>query len=61
MKASVDKDTCIGCGLCANDCPEVFEMQGDKAVAKVSNVPADKEDACKTAAANCPVQAIKCE
>ncbi|MEW5951591.1 MAG: ferredoxin [Elusimicrobia bacterium] len=60
MKASVDKDTCIGCGLCVNDCPEVFEMQGDKAVVK-SDVPAGKEDSCKTAAANCPVQAIKCE
>ena len=60
MKATVDKDTCIGCGLCVNDCPEVFEMQGDKAVAK-GNVPVGKEDSCKSAAANCPVQAIKCE
>ena len=60
MKATVDKDTCIGCGLCVNDCPEVFEMQGDKASAK-GNVPAGKEDSCKSAAANCPVQAIKCE
>lgn len=60
MKATVDKDTCIGCGLCVNDCPEVFEMQGDKAVAK-GKVPADKQDSCKSAAANCPVQAIKCE
>lgn len=60
MKASVDKDTCIGCGLCANDCPEVFEMQGDKAVVK-GDVPSGKEDSCKTAAANCPVAAIKCQ
>ncbi|MEF3279610.1 MAG: ferredoxin [Elusimicrobiota bacterium] len=61
MKASVDQNTCIGCGLCVNECPDVFEMQGDKAVAKVSNVPANVEDSCKTAAQNCPVQAIKCE
>jgi len=61
MKVIVDKDLCIGCGLCVNDAPDVFEMQGDKAVTKVSEVPADKADSCNTAATNCPVQAIKCE
>lgn len=60
MKASIDAAACIGCGLCANDCPEVFEMSGEKAVVK-GPVPAGKEDACKTAAANCPVQCIKVE
>jgi ferredoxin len=59
MKATVDQDACIGCGLCANDCPEVFVMTADKAQGK--EVPAGKEDACKAAAANCPVQCIKCE
>ena len=61
MKVSIDKDACIGCGLCVNDVPELFVMEGDKAVAKVSDVPSDKEEACKTAANNCPTQAIKCE
>ncbi len=61
MKAIVDQVTCIGCGLCVNDCPDVFEMQGDKAVTKVEKVPANAEECCKTAAQNCPVQAIKCE
>ncbi|MDD2804405.1 MAG: ferredoxin [Elusimicrobiales bacterium] len=60
MKATIDAAACIGCGLCANDCPEVFEMNGEKAVSKGA-VPAGKEDACKTAATNCPVQCIKCE
>lgn len=60
MKATVDAAACIGCGLCANDCPEVFEMNADKAVVK-GPVPAGKEDAAKTAAANCPVQCIKVE
>ncbi|HAN04285.1 MAG TPA: ferredoxin [Elusimicrobia bacterium] len=57
MKATVDQAACIGCGLCANDCPEVFEMNADKAIVK-GDVPAGKEDAAKTAAANCPVQCI---
>jgi ferredoxin len=29
MKAIVDKDLCIGCGLCVDVCPEVFEMNAD--------------------------------
>lgn len=60
MKATIDTDSCIGCGLCVNDCPDVFEMNADKAVVK-GPVPAGKEDSCKTAAANCPVQCIKVE
>lgn len=60
MKAIVDTDACIGCGLCANDCPEVFEMKEDKAIVKC-DVPAGQEEACKTAIANCPVQCIKAE
>lgn len=61
MKATIDEAACIGCGLCASDCPEVFEMKGEKAVAKADPVPAGKEDSCKNAAANCPVTCIKCE
>ncbi|EGT5236377.1 ferredoxin, partial [Clostridioides difficile] len=26
MKANVNQDTCIGCGLCPSICPEVFDM-----------------------------------
>lgn len=61
MKVTIDAGSCIGCGLCVNDCPEVFEMPADKAVVKATPVPAGKEDSCKSAAANCPVQCIKCE
>ena len=28
-KVSVDASTCVGCGLCEQFCPEVFEVQGD--------------------------------
>lgn len=58
MNANVDKDTCIGCGLCPSLCPDVFEMDDDgKAVAK-SAVPAGKEDEAKDAESSCPVNAI---
>ncbi len=61
MKAKVDQDTCIGCALCAQICPEVFRMEGDKAVVFVAIVPKKVEDACKEAADECPVTAITIE
>jgi ferredoxin len=59
MKATVDSDLCIGCGLCVDICPEVFEMEGDKAVPKVDPVPPAAEETCRDAAEQCPVEAIK--
>ncbi len=61
MKAVIDESACIGCGLCVSDCPEVFEMKGEKAVVITTPVPADKEETCKSGASNCPVTCIKCE
>ena len=59
MKATVDADLCIGCGLCTDICPEVFGMKDDKAVAKVDPVTPEAEDSCRDAAKQCPVEAIK--
>lgn len=58
MKAIVDQDICIGCGLCPQICPEVFRMEGDKAVAYTDPVPLNLQDSCKQAAEQCPVSAI---
>lgn len=61
MKAHVDQDTCTGCGLCPDICPEVFEMEGDVATVKVDTVPAGAEESCREAADGCPVDAIRVE
>ena len=61
MKATVDEETCIGCGLCAETCPEVFEMNDDKARAKMDEVPEDLAESCREAAEGCPVEAIQIE
>jgi ferredoxin len=62
MKATVDKDLCLGCGVCVDVCPEVFEMDdNDKAQAKVNPVPPTAESTCREAADQCPVEAIKIE
>ena len=31
MKASIDRDLCIGCEVCADTCPHVFRMNDDGA------------------------------
>ena len=61
MKAIVDESACVGCGLCADNCPEVFEMADSVAKVIADPVPAEVEESCKDAAAQCPVDAIKVE
>lgn len=61
MRVTVDEETCIGCGLCAETCPEVFEMNDDKVRAKVDEVPEDVVESCRESAENCPVEAIELE
>lgn len=59
MKATVDPDICIGCGLCADTCPAVYRMEADKAVAYVDVVAKDQEECARKGAEECPVEAIK--
>lgn len=62
MKASIDRDGCIGCGLCAETCPEVFRI-ADDGLAEVYTdpVPENAEDTAQEAADNCPVSVITVE
>ncbi|KZL90009.1 ferredoxin [Clostridium magnum] len=62
MKAVVDQETCIGCGLCPSICPEVFQMNDDgKAEEVVDEVSGELVDSAKEAADSCPVNAISVE
>ena len=61
MKVRVDEEACVGDETCVEICPEIFEMQGDVAVAKMEEVPEKLEGACKEAAESCPVMAILIE
>ena len=59
MKACVDKDTCIGCELCPEICPEIFSMEDDGlAVAKDIEIPGDLLESAQEAEESCPVGAI---
>ena len=62
MRAWIDRDGCISCGLCASTCPEVFRMDDeDIAEVYVDEVPEDSEDMAQTAADDCPVSVIHIE
>ena len=51
----VNQDTCIGCGLCASICSEVFRMNDDNK----AEVFSDKNLPCvEEAIDSCPVDAI---
>lgn len=54
----VDKDICIGCGLCNGMHPEAFELDDEGKAALVEGAEAE---AVEDAAANCPVGAISAE
>ena len=58
MKAYVDPDLCIGCGLCAGSCPEVFAMNEDGQAEAIEEVSAEQKACAIDARDNCPVSAI---
>jgi ferredoxin len=62
MKAIVDAQACIGCGLCPQICPDVFEMDDKNiAIVKVTPVPSGLVDKVKESVDSCPVSAITIE
>lgn len=52
-------DGCIGCGLCANTCPGVFELGDDDLAHVIAQPQKSEEDEVKEAANGCPVSVIK--
>lgn len=58
MNAYVKKDDCIGCGMCVDVCPEVFEIGSDGYSEAVGNAD-DHPDKTYEAAEICPVNAIE--
>ncbi|MGV8073763.1 MAG: ferredoxin [Syntrophobacteraceae bacterium] len=60
-KVLLDQDCCIGCGSCAELCPEVFEMDeaGEKAQVILSE--GGDEECIEEAITSCPVECIEWE
>lgn len=58
MTANVNEN-CIGCGMCAGICPEVFRMTDENVAVASEEVLPEQEMAVQEAADNCPVSAIE--
>lgn len=57
MKIEIDRDGCIGCGLCAEICPEVFRIAED-GLSTVIPGASVSDDKIAEAADACPVSVI---
>ena len=60
MKICINKNDCIGCGLCADIAPEVFEVDGGTA-AYIGEITDENINSAAEAADGCPVGAISIE
>lgn len=62
MKAKIDENLCIACGICESDLPEVFVV-GDAGYAEVIMDPVEEQyhDALKQVVEDCPTTAISIE
>lgn len=62
MRAIVDKDLCIGCGICEGIAPEVFSLAKEPYAEVIEDPIAEEhQEAAKEAAAECPELAITIE
>ncbi len=59
-KIKVDPNKCIGCGICATTCPDVFKMLEDKAIVIKPDLDEIKEEH-RESVETCPVDAISIE
>jgi len=58
MKIVINKEACIGCGLCVQVAPNIYEMQEDKAILRVDEIPENEAELATSGADQCPVTAI---
>lgn len=61
MKAVVDKDGCISCGLCVSTCPEVFTFDEDGLAEANGKLEDDNFASAESARSACPVSVISIE
>jgi len=58
MEVIINKHECVGCGICADKCPDIFELEDKLAIVKVQPSGQEQELCSREAADVCPVNAI---
>jgi ferredoxin len=73
MKATIDRDQCISCGVCWTECPELFEEDPDDGKSRITGkyrvagdvaagqAPEELRKTAQAAADGCPVSIIHIE
>jgi len=59
MKYYVDKETCIGCGLCESICGDIFKLGDDGKAEAIADPDGGQAAAAAEAMESCPVAAIR--
>lgn len=57
--ASIDKNACVGCGVCKRMCQEVFDINDKKAIINYDNLESVDLNKLKEVAKSCPMKAIR--
>jgi ferredoxin len=60
-RAVIDHDLCIGCGLCEETAPDVFQLGEYTASVVDASIQEDQSEPVLIAARDCPVEAISVE
>jgi len=59
LRASVNKNTCIGCGICTEICPVVFELDPmGLSESTIATIDPSLGSTLRQAAESCPTDAI---
>jgi ferredoxin len=63
MKIILDRDRCVGHGLCVLEAPDLFDIGDDSGLAVILNERPEGEDvgAAESAVAGCPERALTIE